>query len=52
MMILQAIREAGSENEVYELLSAYSQAVCIDDAGHESSSRASNTRITDVAAVA
>ena len=52
MIILHAIREAGSENEVYELLSAYSQAVCIDDDGHESSSRTSNIRITDAAAVA
>ena len=52
MMILQAIREAGSENELYELLSAYSQAVCVDEVADASSSGTSNTRITDAAAVA
>ncbi|HYL17328.1 MAG TPA: hypothetical protein VEV20_01500 [Burkholderiales bacterium] len=52
MIILHAIREADSEHEVYELLSAYSEAVDVDGAGRESSSRTSNARITDAAAVA
>lgn len=52
MIILHAIREADSEHEVYELLSAYSQAVSVDGAGHEAPSRASSARITDVVAVA
>lgn len=52
MIILHAIREADSEHEVYELLSAYSEAVGVDGAARESSSRTSNTRITDAAAVA
>ena len=52
MIILHAIREADTEREVYELLSAYTQAVRIDTVAHESSSQASTARIADVAAVA
>ena len=51
MIILHAIREADTEHEVYELLSAYSEAVGVA-AAHESPTRASPPRITDVAAVA
>ena len=52
MMILHAIREADSEHEVYALLSAYTEAVRVDSAGHPLPSRASPPRISDIAAVA
>jgi hypothetical protein len=52
MTILHAIREADSKHEVYELLSAYSQAVGVDATGHDLSSRARTSPIADVAAVA
>jgi hypothetical protein len=51
MIILQAIREAHSEHEVYALLSAYSEAVGVE-AARDSSSVANTPPITDVAAVA
>jgi len=52
MIILHAIREANSEDEVYKLLNAYRESVGIDGELHDSSSQAIHSPITDVDAVA